>query len=83
MRAAGCSAAAGQTWASAARAQTTNAPFVGPLQALTRSHSHVRRREQASVWYEGNPCNMHLLDIAQVMKKEVQAKEMVRPQSSL
>ena len=22
----------------------------------------------ASVWYEGNPCNMHLLDLAQAVK---------------
>ena len=27
----------------------------------------------ASVWYEGNPCNMHLLDIAGEVKQQVQA----------
>ncbi len=27
----------------------------------------------ASVWYEGNPCNMHLLDLAQAVKEGVQA----------
>ena len=27
----------------------------------------------ASVWYEGNPCNMHLLDLAQVVKEGVTA----------
>lgn len=26
----------------------------------------------ASVWYEGNPCNMHLLDLANSVKKGVQ-----------
>ena len=32
----------------------------------------------ASVWYEGNPCNMHLLDVALAAKEEVQARNMVR-----
>ena len=31
----------------------------------------------ASVWYEGNPCNMHLLDIAAVSKEAVQKRGMV------
>jgi dihydroxy-acid dehydratase len=31
----------------------------------------------SSVWYEGNPCNMHLLDVAQVAKEAVQARGMV------
>ena len=31
----------------------------------------------ASVWYEGNPCNMHLNDIAAVAKEAVQARNMV------
>jgi dihydroxy-acid dehydratase len=31
----------------------------------------------ASVWYEGNPCNMHLLDVALAAKEEVQARGMV------
>lgn len=26
----------------------------------------------SSVWYEGNPCNMHLLDLAQKVKEGVQ-----------
>ncbi|KNC85231.1 dihydroxy-acid dehydratase [Sphaeroforma arctica JP610] len=26
----------------------------------------------SSVWYEGNPCNMHLLDLANIVKKGVQ-----------
>lgn len=30
-----------------------------------------------SVWYEGNPCNMHLLDLANEVKKGVQAAGMV------
>ena len=28
----------------------------------------------ASVWYEGNPCNMHLLDIAQAAKEAVEKR---------
>ena len=31
----------------------------------------------ASVWYEGNPCNMHLLDIAAHAKTAMQARGMV------
>jgi len=31
----------------------------------------------ASVWFEGNPCNMHLLDIAAETKKAVEAKDMI------
>ena len=31
----------------------------------------------ASVWYEGNPCNMHLLDVAAAAKDAVQKREMV------
>ena len=31
----------------------------------------------ASVWYEGNPCNMHLLDLADEVKKGVQQAGMV------
>ena len=31
----------------------------------------------ASVWYEGNPCNMHLLDIAAAAKVAVQKLDMV------
>ena len=31
----------------------------------------------SSVWYEGNPCNMHLLDVAAVAKEAVQARQMV------
>lgn len=31
----------------------------------------------ASVWYEGNPCNMHLLDLAQAVKEGVQAAGLV------
>jgi len=30
-----------------------------------------------SVWYEGNPCNMHLLDVAQHVKEHVEAIGMV------
>ena len=28
----------------------------------------------ASVWWEGNPCNMHLLDLAKEIKKSIQAQ---------
>jgi len=31
----------------------------------------------SSVWYEGNPCNMHLLTVAEEVKKKVAAKGMV------
>jgi len=31
----------------------------------------------SSVWYEGNPCNMHLLDLAQKVKEGVRAEGMV------
>lgn len=31
----------------------------------------------ASVWYEGNPCNMHLLDLAATVKEGVEAQGMV------
>jgi len=31
----------------------------------------------ASMWFEGNPCNMHLLDLAAEVKKGVQAAGMV------
>jgi len=31
----------------------------------------------ASVWYEGNPCNMHLLDLAAKVREGVQASGMV------
>ncbi len=30
-----------------------------------------------SMWYEGNPCNMHLLDLAAEVKKGVQAADLV------
>jgi len=31
----------------------------------------------ASMWWEGNPCNMHLLDLAQEIKKGVEAEGLV------
>ena len=31
----------------------------------------------SSVWYEGNPCNMHLLEVAGCVKSQVQALDMV------
>lgn len=30
-----------------------------------------------SVWWEGNPCNMHLLDLGKTVKKAVQEQEMI------
>lgn len=30
-----------------------------------------------SVWWEGNPCNMHLLDLAKTVKKSIWAQNMV------
>ena len=40
----------------------------------------VTRKPQigiSSVWYDGNPCNMHLLDVAGCVKTQVQALDMV------
>ena len=31
----------------------------------------------ASVWWEGNPCNMHLLDLAKETKRAIMNKEML------
>lgn len=31
----------------------------------------------SSVWYEGNPCNMHLLDLGNLVKKGVQEAGLV------
>ncbi|MFM8398773.1 MAG: dihydroxy-acid dehydratase, partial [Pirellula sp.] len=31
----------------------------------------------ASVWFEGNPCNMHLLDLGLLAKNSVQAQGLV------
>jgi dihydroxy-acid dehydratase len=31
----------------------------------------------ASMWWEGNPCNMHLLDLAMEIKKGVEKEDMV------
>lgn len=31
----------------------------------------------ASVWWEGNPCNMHLLDLGKTVKKAVQDKGLI------
>lgn len=31
----------------------------------------------SSVWYEGNPCNMHLMDLAAEVKKGVEAVGLV------
>lgn len=31
----------------------------------------------ASVWWEGNPCNMHLLDIGKEVKRQIEAQDML------
>ncbi|MCJ1421056.1 hypothetical protein MMC32_007418 [Xylographa parallela] len=31
----------------------------------------------ASVWWEGNPCNMHLLDLGKIVKESVQKQGML------
>lgn len=31
----------------------------------------------ASVWWEGNPCNMHLLDLGKTVKKSVENLDMI------
>ena len=36
---------------------------------LTEEDMHKPQVGIASVWYEGNPCNMHLLDLASVARR--------------
>jgi dihydroxy-acid dehydratase len=38
---------------------------------IKRSDLNLPQVGIASVWYEGNPCNMHLLDLAAKVKKGV------------
>lgn len=44
---------------------------------LTEEDMHKPQVGIASVWYEGNPCNMHLLDLAAQVKKGIMAAGMV------
>ena len=44
---------------------------------LTEEDMHKAQVGIASVWYEGNTCNMHLLDLAAEVKKGVQAAGLV------
>jgi dihydroxy-acid dehydratase len=45
-----------------------------PNQEAMKTAPHVGI---ASVWWEGNPCNMHLMDLGKEVKKAVQAKGML------
>ena len=40
---------------------------------LTREDLDKPQVGIASVWYEGNPCNMHLLDLAEAVKTGAEA----------
>jgi dihydroxy-acid dehydratase len=61
----------------------TQPPAQGASQAmlyatgLTEADMQKAEVGIASVWYEGNPCNMHLLDLAAKVKEGVQAAGMV------
>ena len=64
-------------------ARITQRPSQGASQAmlyatgLTRSDMDKAEVGIASVWYEGNSCNMHLNDLAQVAKEGVTKAELV------
>ena len=44
---------------------------------LTEADMNKAQVGIASVWYEGNTCNMHLLDLAAKVREGVQAAGMV------
>ena len=44
---------------------------------LTEADMHKAQVGIASVWFEGNPCNMHLLDLAAKVKEGVVAADLV------
>ncbi|MEM6647395.1 MAG: dihydroxy-acid dehydratase, partial [Bacteroidota bacterium] len=44
---------------------------------MTEADMHKPQVGIASVWYEGNPCNMHLLGLGMEVKKGVEAADMV------
>ncbi|CAM9893432.1 unnamed protein product, partial [Choristocarpus tenellus] len=44
---------------------------------MSRVHFLVSQVGISSVWFEGNPCNMHLLDLAAEVKKGVSDEGMV------
>jgi len=64
-------------------ATLTQKPAHGAAQAmlyalgLTKEDMDKPQVGIASMWYEGNPCNMHLLDLAAHVKKGVKAANMV------
>ncbi|PMD59075.1 dihydroxy-acid dehydratase-like protein [Hyaloscypha bicolor E] len=45
-----------------------------PNKAAMKSHPQVGI---STVWWEGNPCNMHLLDLGKTVKAAVQKQEMI------
>ena len=53
--------------------------FVDLVLATGLKPEHLNRPQVgiASVWYEGNPCNMHLMDLAGQVKQGVQAAGLV------
>jgi dihydroxy-acid dehydratase len=44
---------------------------------LTEADMNKAQVGIASVWFEGNPCNMHLLDLAAAVKEGVNAAGLV------
>ncbi len=44
---------------------------------LSSADMHKPQVGICSMWYDGNPCNMHLLDLAAAVKEGVQAAQMV------
>jgi dihydroxy-acid dehydratase len=44
---------------------------------LTEADMNKAQVGICSVWYEGNPCNMHLLDLSEKVKRGVQESELV------
>ncbi|MEN9946827.1 MAG: dihydroxy-acid dehydratase [Pseudomonadota bacterium] len=44
---------------------------------LTETDMHKAQIGIASVWYEGNPCNMHLLNLAEAVKQGVIEQDLV------
>ena len=44
---------------------------------IVRSDTSAIRHKIASVWYEGNTCNMHLLHLSEKVKEGVESADMV------
>jgi hypothetical protein len=46
-------------------------PQSNPFSGLSEADMHKPQVGISSMWYEGNPCNMHLLRLAEEVKKGV------------